>query len=159
MRSCISLERMTYVSQEGKILYGNASDTKVYDALDFLALLSCHITDRWERRVIAYGFWSNKSRGMRKKQQQAENAGELQVIEPVLSSKAYRKRWAAWIQKVWGTDPLLCPKCGEKMHIIAFIEDQVVIWKILVSLDLWEKSARPPPKSLLQDSDDYDIAS
>jgi hypothetical protein len=51
---------MSYVSQEGKILYGDSPDTKVYDALDFLALLSCNITDRWERRVIAYGYWSNK---------------------------------------------------------------------------------------------------
>jgi hypothetical protein len=47
---------MSYVSQEGKILYGDSPDTKVYDALDFLALLSCHINDRWERRVIAYGY-------------------------------------------------------------------------------------------------------
>ncbi|MGV8120390.1 MAG: hypothetical protein AB2L14_11565 [Candidatus Xenobiia bacterium LiM19] len=31
--------------------------------------------------------------------------------------QAYRKKWAQWIQKVWGTDPLLCPKCGEKMNL------------------------------------------
>ncbi|GEM_PF-2710964 len=39
-----------------KVIYGDSPDTKVYDALDFLALLSCRITDRWERRVIAYGY-------------------------------------------------------------------------------------------------------
>jgi hypothetical protein len=61
VRSCLSLEKMSYASQEGKILYGDSPDMKVYDALDFLALLSCHITDRWDRRAIAYGFWSNKS--------------------------------------------------------------------------------------------------
>jgi len=64
VKSCVSLEKMTYVPQEGKVQYGDARDMKVYDALDFLALLSCHITGRWERRVIAYGYWSNKSRGM-----------------------------------------------------------------------------------------------
>ena len=41
-------------------MYGNASDTKSYEPHDFLALLSCHKTDRWERRVIPYGFWSNQ---------------------------------------------------------------------------------------------------
>ena len=45
VRSCVSLEKMTYVPQEGKIYYGDASDTKVYDALEFLALLCCHITE------------------------------------------------------------------------------------------------------------------
>ena len=83
----------------------------------------------------------------------------LQVKEPALSSKAYRKRWAQWIQKVWGTDPLLCPRCGEKMSIIAFVEDQAVIRKILTHLDLWAIPERPPSKPLLQDLDDYDIAS
>ncbi|MGV8118384.1 MAG: hypothetical protein AB2L14_01340 [Candidatus Xenobiia bacterium LiM19] len=76
--------------QSDRMHLGGHADAKVYDALDFLALLSCHITDRWERRVIAYGYClppifvqggSNKSRGMRKKQ---ETSQELQVIEPVL---------------------------------------------------------------------------
>jgi hypothetical protein len=79
------------------------------------------------------------------------------VIEPVLSSKAYRKRWARWIQKVWGTDPLVCPKCGKKMGIVAFIEDQAVIREILTHLDLWTVPERPPPKLFLQDLDDYEI--
>ncbi len=156
VRSCVSLEKMTYLPREGKILYGDASDTKSYEPLDFLALLSCHITDRWERRVIPYGFWSNKSRGMRKKQETSE---EVQIIEPKLSSKTYRKRWAAWINKIWNTDPLICPKCGATLEIIAFIEDHAVIKNILTSLDLWKIPERPPPKPLLQDLDEYEIAS
>ena len=51
------------------------------------------------------------------------------------------------------------PRCEEKMDILAFIEDQAVIRKILVSLDLWEKHCRPPPRLLLQDMDTFDIAS
>lgn len=90
----------------------------MYEALDFLALLSFLITDRWERRVITCGYWSNKSRGMRKKQQISE---ELLIIEPVLASKAYRKRWAVWIKKIWNEDPLTCPRCGAMMDTVAFI--------------------------------------
>jgi len=95
VRSCVSLEKMTYIPHEGKIYYGDPGDRKVYDALDFLATLSCHITDRWERRAIAYGFClppilvqgeSDKSRGMRNKQETSE---EVQVIEPVLYPKGH----------------------------------------------------------------------
>ncbi|MGV8124535.1 MAG: hypothetical protein AB2L14_32710 [Candidatus Xenobiia bacterium LiM19] len=39
VRSCVSLEKMTCVSREGHVVYGGHADTKVYDALDFLALL------------------------------------------------------------------------------------------------------------------------
>lgn len=56
VRSCVSLEKMTYLPKEGKVVYGDSSAATVYGALDFLALLSCHITDRWERRVITYGY-------------------------------------------------------------------------------------------------------
>ena len=45
------------------------------------------------------------------------------------------------------------------MGIVAFIEDQALIRNILVSLDLWEKPARPPPTPLFQDLDEYDVAS
>jgi hypothetical protein len=153
VRASVSLEKMTYVPQQGKVVYGNSGnsvDTKTYDALDFLALLSCHITDRWERRVIPYGFWSNKSRGIRKKQEQ-ETSEEVQIREPVLSSKAYRRKWAARVKKIWNTDPLVCPSCGEKMSIIAFIDEYAVVRKILVSMDLWEIPPRAPPKPLPQD--------
>ncbi|MGV8119060.1 MAG: hypothetical protein AB2L14_04765 [Candidatus Xenobiia bacterium LiM19] len=47
------------------------------------------------------------------------------------------------------------------MALVAFIEDQAVIRKILTHLDLWTVTVpeRPPPKPLIQDLDDYDIAS
>ena len=49
-----------------------------------------------------------------------------------------RKSWARLIAKVYLTDPLQCPKCSGKMRIISFIEEEAVIKKILVHLDLWE---------------------
>jgi hypothetical protein len=50
------------------------------------------------------------------------------------------------IQKFYEIDPLTCPKCQGQMRIIAFIEDEEVIKKILTHLGLWEAKARPPPK-------------
>jgi len=45
-KPCISLEKMSYDCTEGKVIYGESHNAKVYTPLDFLALLSCHITDR-----------------------------------------------------------------------------------------------------------------
>ena len=124
-----------------------------YNALDFPALMSLHVPDRFQRRVIAYGEWSNKTRGMRKKAQleSVELSEQEQVVEPILSSRAYRKRWAQWIKKVWNTDPLVCLKCSGRMSIIAFIEEFAVVKKILMHLNLWEAPQRAPPKCLIED--------
>ena len=41
------------------------------------------------------------------------------------------------IKKVWEVDPLICPHCGAEMKLIALIDDDEVIEKILRHLDLW----------------------
>lgn len=94
--------------------------------------------------VRYYGYYSNVSRGKRKKQNQDEWIPC--ILEPEGSSKEYRKNWARLIQKIYEVDPLTCPKCQGQMRIIAFIEDEEVIKKILKHLGLCEVKARPPPK-------------
>ena len=42
---------------------------------------------------------------------------------------------------------IICPKCQGRMRILAFIEDDQVIKKILKHLGLWEVKARPPPRA------------
>ena len=75
IRASFSQERMTYVpaheSSHGtaKVIYeskdGKTKET--FDALDWLALLTTHIPNRGEQVVRYYGYYSNRSRGMRKK--------------------------------------------------------------------------------------------
>jgi hypothetical protein len=58
--------------------------------------------------------------------------------------------WAALIKMVYEVDPLKCPKCGGTMKIIGFIEETVVIEKILRHCELWKEPApRPPPPQTL----------
>ncbi|MFZ3106465.1 MAG: hypothetical protein WA105_03700 [Candidatus Hydromicrobium sp.] len=45
--------------------------------------------------------------------------------------KGCNKSWARLIKKIYEVDPLICPKCGGLMKIIAFIEYYKVIKKIL----------------------------
>jgi len=103
--------------------------------------------------VRYYGYYSNVSRGKRKKQNQ--DVLIPCILEPVEdpdfggdeSSRESRKNWARLIQKIYEVDPLTCQKCQGRMRIIAFIDDEDVIKKILKHLGLWDQKARPPPKA------------
>jgi len=98
--------------------------------------------------VRYYGYYSNKSRGQRKKADQDDDIEN--IIDIGLSNKAFRKSWARLIQKIYEVDPLLCPKCQGQMKIISFIEEQAVIKQILQHLGLWEiRNTGPPPTSNL----------
>ena len=66
---------MTYIAADdsadgvAKVLYvsKDGTSTKTFDALDWLAQLVTHIPNKGEQMVRYYGFYSNKSRGLRKK--------------------------------------------------------------------------------------------
>jgi hypothetical protein len=70
------------------------------------------------------------------------------VLEPEVGDKGLGKNsaWARLIQKVYETGPLECP-CGARMKVISFINDPVVIRKILEHLGLWLANARPVPRA------------
>ncbi len=95
-----------------------------------------------------YGFYSNKSRGLRTQGQAQAALGVAPSSASAPGAKEARKRWAALIKQVYEVDPLVCPQCGGQMKIISFIErDQnEVIEKILRHCGLWEEApARDPP--------------
>ena len=59
------------------------------------------------------------------------------------------------IKKVYEADPLLCPKCSHEMRIVALIDDDKVIERILRHLGLWEEGVRvragaDPPRLVLE---------
>ena len=67
-------------------------------ALDWLARLVTHIPNKGEQLVRYYGYYSNNSRGMRKK---TENDVEMPaLVESDISKKAFRRNWARLIQKI-----------------------------------------------------------
>ncbi len=103
-----------------------------------------HVPNKGEQMVRYYGFYSNVSRGQRKKAD--KDALVPSIMQPDEPSKGYRKNWARLIQKIYEIDPLTCPKCHGPMAILAFIEEENVIQKILKHLGLWEIKPRPPPR-------------
>jgi hypothetical protein len=94
--------------------------------------------------VRYYGYYSNVSRG--KRQKEGLDDAIPCILEPQGSEKAFRKSWAQLIQKIYETDPLVCPKCHGVMRVISSIKDTSVIRAILEHLGLWLARARPPPK-------------
>ena len=55
--------------------------------------------------------------------------------------------WAQRLKRVFNIDVSVCPTCGGDSRVIACIEDQAVIDKILAHL--MKKGALPPPPVLL----------
>lgn len=47
--------------------------------------------------------------------------------------------------KIYEVDPLICPRYRGEMRIIAVIEDEAVIKKILKLPELWETRSHGPP--------------
>jgi Putative transposase len=130
------------------LLAGPKRNFQVFDPLDFLAEVTQHIPDPGEHLIRYYGFYSNKSRGLRTQGQAQAAPAAAPNSASAPSAKQARKRWAALIKQVYEVDPLLCPKCGAEMKVIAFIEQhqREVIEKILRHCGLWaEAPARAPP--------------
>ena len=85
------------------------------------------------------------------------------MLELDPSCKEFRKNWARLIQKIYEVNPLVCSGCQGSMKVIAFIEDENVIKKILKHLGLWDIKPRPlanappfiPEAYPVQSVDDY----
>ena len=59
--------------------------------------------------------------------------------------RALRHRWAELIRRIYEVDPLVCPRCGGPMRIIAFITQPKIIATILAHLAAKGADGRSPP--------------
>jgi hypothetical protein len=82
------------------------------------------------------GWYSNRSRGKRRRMCAEPGAVALRVAE-LHEARRVRSTWARLIHKVYEVDPLECPRCKGPMRVIALIDDAAVIRKILSHRGLW----------------------
>ncbi len=111
---------MTYIQEESKVVYQSkdGKEEKIFDALEWIAAMCSHVPSKDEQMVRYYGYFSNVSRGKRKKN--ARDGLIPSILEPVEdpnfsgdgSSREYRRNWARLIQKIYEVDPLTCRRCG-----------------------------------------------
>ncbi len=167
-RCPFSLSRLIRVTKTGEVIYraekaecrafpdprdaGLAAGTKrnfqVLSAIEFLAEFTQHIPPKGAHLIRYYGWYSNKSRGMRRKA--AERVALASPVSSCVETQPARPNptWAMLIKRVYEVDPLACPQCGAAMRVIAFIEppQPCVIERILRHCGLWrERSPRGPP--------------
>jgi hypothetical protein len=95
--------------------------------------------------VRYYGLYANAHRGKVRKT----------VVSPVTLSEEDRKPipskgWAAMIRKVYEVDPMICPKCGGTMKVVAFITEYAVVDRIIDHLKLTFVAEKPPPSHVIE---------
>jgi hypothetical protein len=137
-RGPISLEKLTI--QDDIITYTTKDErAHEFDAMEFLALLSCHIPKPYESITRYYGWYSCRARGERAKRKPTQNSPPLEPAagRPSLS-------WAQCFKRVYEINPLECPKCKGEMRIIAFVTNQREVSKIADSLGIPHATAPPP---------------
>ncbi len=49
------------------------------------------------------------------------------------------------IRKVYEVDPMVCPRCGGAMRVVAFITDYAAVDRIIDHLKLAFAAEKPPP--------------
>ena len=145
IRAILALERLFFLEPEGKVSYRygqNAAEQETMDYLEFIARVTSHIPDKGQVMVRYYGLYANAHRGKVRKTSLA--AFPFCIIEDELP-RIPSKGWAAMIRKVYEVDPMLCPKCGSQMKVIAFLADFSVVDRIIGHLKLTFVAAKPPP--------------
>jgi hypothetical protein len=137
-RGPLSLEKLSITD---RIVAYSTSDgvTHEFDALEFLALLSCQIPKAYESLTRYYGWYSCRARGERAKRDPAP--GDATEHEPNATPSV---SWAACMKRIFEINPLECPRCKATMRIIAFLTDEPEILKIADALQI--PRAQAPPK-------------
>ncbi len=137
-RAPLSLEKLAI--QDDIVTYTTKDGTAhEFDALEFLAALSCHVPKTYESITRYYGRYSCRRRGER-----AKLAPPDEEQESDYRREFRRSSWAACIKRIYEIDPLECPKCKAQMRIIAFIQDAHSIKDIMKAQGIPDFQAPPP---------------
>jgi hypothetical protein len=167
-RCPISLENIEYrpatkevIVKAGKYSPYFKEESKVFKVLDFIALISQHIPPKHKQYIRRYGLYASRTRGVWERSSfivkltpsgwkethsikinNVEDEAKVGEGEQAPNKKKQNSTWARLIKKVYGIDPLTCPKCGSDMEILAIILDPTQTKKILTHL---VKVGRSPP--------------
>ena len=145
IRPLLSLERLSFEEKEGKVGYRydqGAREQETMDYLEFIARVTSHIPDKGKVMVRYYGLYANAHRG--KVRKASLEAFPLRMIEEE-PQRIPSKGWAATIRKVYEVDPMVYPRCGGMMRVIAFLTEHDVVDRIVDHLKLTFTAERPPP--------------
>ncbi len=135
---------------EPTVVYRNtnvdAEQIKRFSPLEFLAQLSLHIPDTWEQTTRHYGVYSSATRGkkIREEKYRARFKKQSEPLDEPEEARPASASFARCMKLVFEIDPLECPRCGEQMKIISFLQKEPEIEKIASNLGM--PTWRAPPK-------------
>ena len=164
-RPPISLKKVSFESFRGKILFHTSyndyfkENLKLFEAPEFIALLTQHLPPRGTHYIRRYGLYSSRSRGkwtdmpyvaasapngwkQNRLDSPASHDTQEDESERSVCSSERRAAWARLIARVYEVDPLICDRCGSPMRILAIITDPQEVKKILHHL---ARAGRSPP--------------
>lgn len=150
VRPILALDRLLFLEREGKVGYRhgqNGADFERMDYLEVIARVTSHIPDKGQVMVRYYGLYANAHRGKVKK------ANCVHVVQWMIEEgprPVPSKGWAAMIRKVYEVDPMICPRCGGRMRVVAFLTEYAVVDRIIRHLELTFAAEKPPPVHALE---------
>ena len=148
LRAPFSLEKITYNADAGSVLYRSERhwrtkrNFEVFSADNFIAALLAQIPPKGVPLVRYYGWYSNKSRGLRAAASVNATAGSVPTALPP-PPRRRRARWRELIKRVWGADPLKCPLCSGLLRPSAVVKTAAEIHAVLAPLGLSRSHDRP----------------
>ncbi len=110
------------------------------DPLEWLARLADHIPDAGKHRTHFYGFYASRVKAYRRRRKRRTSRPSRPPPRD-----AVRRALARLISKVYQADPLVCKGCGGPLKIVAYINDQISIKRILDHLGLSPPAEQEPP--------------
>ena len=170
-RPPISLKKIHYEGFKGKVLFHThyneyfKENVHIFDACDFLAELTQHVLPKGVQLIRRYGLYSSRIKGAWDsmpyvaerapagwKSRYEDHAGsptpgdfglneDAEYSDDSPDACAYRKAWVRLLSKVYEIDPMVCPKCGSEMKVIAIIKETTEIDRLIRHL---VKQGRPP---------------
>jgi ribosomal protein S27E len=150
VRPVLALDRLSFLEREGRVGYRHGDDGAELERMDYLELIArvtSHIPDKGQVMVRYYGLYANAHRGKVRK------AGRVPVALGMLEEELPRvpsKGWAEMIRKVYEVDPMICPRCGGRMRVVAFLTEYAVVDRIIRHLELTFVAEKPPPAYALE---------
>jgi hypothetical protein len=144
VRAPLSLQKLSYDRPGGKVIYHASynpwfrQDTTLWDAMDFIASLTQFIPPWGVRYIHYYGLYSSRCKARWQRLPHVarlapaawkESHAQQLPADPgppkaqLVPHRACRSAWARLIAKVYEVDPLICPRCGSEMKLIALITD------------------------------------
>ncbi|MDA1195326.1 MAG: transposase [Planctomycetota bacterium] len=113
-------------------------DYRLFDPLDWVHAVTTQIPDARQHMVRYYGAYANRARRLYRAPlaepaagKQASSGPRPDEDEQDLWVRARRRSWARLIARIYEVDPLVCPRCGDELKVVAAITDPRVIDRIL----------------------------